>query len=256
MESSQNQENQENEGGNKNVELNWPPLESDPQIFNDYFHSLGLKKTAGFCEMISLTDYKDFLIIKGPLLGIIMNFSKGENKEEIDESKFVEENSVPYYMKQTEVLDNACGLIASLHAFGNSNLEYEKDSILDKFFNGAKGLNAIQRAELLEKSEEFKKVHTNFSELGQTDVKKELENNNCGHYICFINLNDKIYELDGCKKSPLILKEGVNSATFVGEVSKIILERINKKYIKDQVSVMLIYDEKSELTNLLEYLDE
>ena len=57
------------------VKLDWPPLESDPLIFNDYFHSLGLKKDVYFKEMLSLVDYSAFLSINGPLLGVILNYS-------------------------------------------------------------------------------------------------------------------------------------------------------------------------------------
>ena len=56
------------------ITLDWPPLESDPAIFNDYFHSIGLKNDIYFKELLSLVDYSAFLSISGPLLGIILNF--------------------------------------------------------------------------------------------------------------------------------------------------------------------------------------
>ena len=39
------------------IKLEWPPLESDPQIFNDYFHSIGIKSDVFFKELLSLVDY-------------------------------------------------------------------------------------------------------------------------------------------------------------------------------------------------------
>jgi len=96
------------------IKLDWPPLESDPEIFNNYFHSIGLSNKVFFKELLSLLDYKEFLLIEGPLLGIILNYSRAENKQkpQIDKIKPPENNS--YFIKQTNVLDNTCGLIAAL----------------------------------------------------------------------------------------------------------------------------------------------
>ena len=34
------------------TKLKWPPLESDPKIFNDYFHTIGLPSGSFFKELI------------------------------------------------------------------------------------------------------------------------------------------------------------------------------------------------------------
>ena len=38
----------------------WPPLESDPEIFNKYFHSIGVPENVFFKELLGL-DYKEFI---------------------------------------------------------------------------------------------------------------------------------------------------------------------------------------------------
>ena len=58
-------------------------------------------------------------------------------KKEEDEGFGSEENNgiVPFYMKQTKVLDNACGVIACLHAILNNvnKVGITQEGILDTF---------------------------------------------------------------------------------------------------------------------------
>jgi hypothetical protein len=52
------------------------------------------------------------------------------------EDKLLGENAnlVPFYMKQTNVLDNACGIIACLHSVMNQDaVALEPDSVLANF---------------------------------------------------------------------------------------------------------------------------
>ena len=122
------------------IHLEWPPLESDPFIFNEYFHSVGLNKDVYFKEMLSLVDYSALMSISGPVLGVLLNYSRNEKEKE---ESFPKEDSVSYFMKQTNKLDNACGLIAALHCFGNAKngqMKFEKDSALEQFFEKAKNL--------------------------------------------------------------------------------------------------------------------
>ena len=233
------------------IHLDWPPLESDPRIFNDYFHSIGLKKEIFFHEMLSLVDYSAFLSISGPLLGVILNYSRNEKeKEEI----FPKEESVPYFMRQTKKLDNACGLIAAIHCFANAKngkLEFEKGSVLENFFAKAKSLSPMERAKLLENDDQFKKAHEVFSGKGQTNIEKQVKNDYVGHYICFMNINGKLIEFDGIKDAPSVIKENINDTNFLDETLKEIMNRINSKAINEQVNVMVVADPDTQLIDFL-----
>jgi hypothetical protein len=254
-------EDQPEKQGEEEVSLRWPPLESDPTIFNEYFSSIGKKPDVYFKELLSLVDISAFLSISGPLLGVILNFSREEKtKEEIEKlkeeqkNKFPQIKEVPYFMKQTHQLDNACGLIAALHVFGNcknGQMKFETDSVLDKFFSEAKKLSPMDRALLLEKDEKFKKAHKHFSNKGQTDMKKELKNDYVGHYIAFVNINGKLVEFDGIKEWPRIIKEGINDGNFLNLTLEEILRRINSKEIKEQVNVMVVADQETQLVDFL-----
>lgn len=244
-------ENEKKESEEK-IKLDWPPLESDPAIFNNYFHSIGLSNKVFFKELLSLLDYKEFLLIEGPLLGIILNYSRSENKQKPVVDKIKPPENITYFIKQTDVLDNACGLIAALHVFGNNKIDYEKNSILEEFFKNTQKLNYIEKAKFLENFDKFKEAHKTFSNKGQTKM-EDVENKkiNVGHYISFIIENNNLYELDGIKDGPYLLKENVSYSNFLDETSKVIMERIKNKEIEEHVSVMIVYDDKSLVTDFL-----
>ena len=235
----------------ESVKLDWPPLESDPFIFNEYFHSIGMKQDVYFKELLSLVEYSAFLSINGPLLGVILNYSRNEKeKEEV----FPKEESVPYFMRQTNKLDNACGLIAALHCLGNGKngeLKFENGSVLEKFFNKAKPLSPLDRAKLLESDDEFKKAHGHFSGKGQTNIEKQVKEDYVGHYICFANIKGKLIEFDGIKEAPSIIKENIDDKNFLDETLKEILKRIENKAIKEQVNVMVVADPDTQLVDFL-----
>jgi hypothetical protein len=244
---------EEKNDAEENMKFDWPPLESDPDIFNNYFHSIGLSDKVFFKELLSLLDYKEFLLIEGPLLGIMLNYSRVENKKnEPPEDKILLPEKIPYFIKQTDVLDNACGLIAALHIFGNNKIDYIKNSILDEFFINSKKLNYEERAKFLENYNKFKEAHKEFSNKGQTKMEDvEKKKINVGHYISFVIINDNLYELDGIKKGPFLLKENINYTEFLDETSKIIMKRIENKEIDENVNVMIVYDDKSLVTDFL-----
>ena len=56
----------------KKTNFEWPPLESDPAIFNKYFRMLGLPTQVSFEEILSF-DYKEVQIIEGIPFGIAIS---------------------------------------------------------------------------------------------------------------------------------------------------------------------------------------
>ena len=248
----------EDQAEEEEIKLSWPPLESDPKIFNDYFHSIGLKPDVNFKEIISLVDISAFYSISGPLLGLILNFSREERTKEQKEQEnnmFPKTEDVPYFMRQTHELDNACGLIAALHVFANcknGKMEFQPESVLENFYKNAKNLSPMDRAKLLEKDEKFKKAHKHFSDKGQTDIKKQVENDFVGHYIGFVNVGGKLVEFDGVKESPRIIKEGINDGNFLDLTLEEIMRRINNKEIKEQANVMVLVDPETQFIDFLE----
>lgn len=113
-----------------------------------------------------------------------------------------------FYMRQT--IANACGTIAILHAIGNcrdrSSL-VEPNSFCNMLFSQTAKLdlgapasaNAI--ADIIERSTELETLHNDTGSSGQSSVPDDAFTDN--HFICFSEVNGKLYELDGRKNGPV-----------------------------------------------------
>lgn len=232
-----------------NSTLQWPALESDPNIFTSYFSKLGAKSIS-FTELLSL-DYEEFLTVNGPVLGVILNFERGSKQTERKSPQILKPDSVAYFMKQTGQLDNACGLIAGIHVIGNNlkngRAKLEANSILDRFFTQTDSLNFEGRAKVLEAFDEFKTVHSEAAELGQSSTTVEVKN----HYICFIHHQNSIIELDGILGFPYIINEGVEEENFLKSSVEEIKRRYSNGEIGEGMNVMFMGNEQTNVTDLL-----
>ena len=112
-------------------------------------------------------------------------------------------------MKQTEVLDNACGVIACIHSTLNNldKFQLAEGSILSKYHESVKGSSPQERAHALEVNVEFQDAHKASAAQGQSDqavIQADVRH----HFIAFtINQKGQLIELDGQKEGPLVVKE-------------------------------------------------
>jgi ubiquitin carboxyl-terminal hydrolase L3 len=59
----------------KKERFNWPPLESSPEIFYEYMHSLGLKDSMGFFELYGF-DEELLMMNPQPVYGVILAYER------------------------------------------------------------------------------------------------------------------------------------------------------------------------------------
>ena len=96
--------------------FNWPPLESNPEVFTDYLHGIGVPQDWIINQCFGLDD--DCLsFVPKPTIAVIATFETLK-KGATDRGDL--NNQVDYYMKQTKKLDCACGIIACLHSVLNN----------------------------------------------------------------------------------------------------------------------------------------
>ena len=137
-------------------EYNWPPLESDPQIFTDYMNKVGMSADWGFTEIFGLDE--DLLgMVPQPCVAVIAAIERnGDDGKQGDP-----EYPAKFYMKQTGELDNACGIIACIHPILNNQdqIELTEGSILHGFAEDTAGKTPQERAAKLESFTEFKELH-------------------------------------------------------------------------------------------------
>jgi hypothetical protein len=101
------------------------PLESNPDVFTELVHKLGLSESLCFQDVLSLDDLELLAFIPRPAYALVLVFptTEGYNKRMADEDAKADvydgygEGEPVVYFKQT--IYNACGLYALLHAISN-----------------------------------------------------------------------------------------------------------------------------------------
>jgi len=205
------------------AEKRWFPLESNPEVINSFVKKLGMDTaTFSFCDVLSTEDWA-LDMIQGPVLAVLFLFPLKESQvgfragtEPVSEA--TGEGQI-FFTKQ--IVDNACGTIAILHALTNSKsaLTIEEGSYLERFFVETVNLTPIERGDFIGASDEIEVVHVESADEGVSEQIAIDDVTN--HFVCFISHNNRIYELDGRQSAPIDLGEMADGQFLRSAVSAI-----------------------------------
>ncbi|KAI5903585.1 Ubiquitin carboxyl-terminal hydrolase YUH1 [Candida parapsilosis] len=191
------------------------PLESNPSIFTDLSHELGLSPILQFHDVYSLTDPELLSFLPQPIFGIILLFPLTPNYEAYRKEKDAEAESYEtmknrdvYWFKQT--IGNGCGLYALLHLLANISpdliLSHSKINDLATKIQG-RNLSVEEMSLIVEDLEKSITLDDEFGSKGQTEAPSPGDAVDL-HFISFIKGKDNhLYELDGRRKGPIDLGE-------------------------------------------------
>lgn len=219
-------------------QFHWPPLESNPDIFEKYCHQLGLPATWGFGDLYGLDE--DLLeMATQPVMAVIINSERLMQTE--DKEKGNPGTAADFYMKQSGTLDNACGIIACIHAI-LSNLGDDKitlqEGALKNFHSACLGKTPEERAAFLEGFAELQQVHTTFASQGES-AQAESQDEVKHHFVAFVvNSAGQLIELDGTKQGPHVIAEACTDV-LRGSAAEI-QRRITAGEISEDLSMMTL----------------
>jgi ubiquitin carboxyl-terminal hydrolase L3 len=105
------------------------PLESNPDIFTELAHKLGLSSSLVFQDVLSLDDPELLGFLPRPVFALVLVFPTTDDYEkrvqiedaELEELQTCEGTGKVVFFKQT--INNACGLYAILHAVCNGEAQ-------------------------------------------------------------------------------------------------------------------------------------
>ncbi|KAL4428290.1 hypothetical protein ABPG75_002379 [Micractinium tetrahymenae] len=197
------------------AEKKWIPLESNPDVLNEYAGKLGVDLEASglrFCDMWSL-DEELLAMVPRPVAAVLLLFpitdeTEAACKQEQQgiEARGQEVSPAVYYMKQT--IGNACGTIGLLHSLANNAqaLKIAEGSFLQQFLAATEGLGPAERGAYLEHPPEgapdIDSIHESAARQGATVAPPPDEDVNL-HFAAFVCRDGALYELDGRKAAPI-----------------------------------------------------
>jgi ubiquitin carboxyl-terminal hydrolase L3 len=217
--------------------FNWPPLESDPEIFTSYLSKLGLSNDYKFDEVFSLDDEIVNMFQETNPLAVIVNYERSKVPKNISQDTI----SAPFFMHQNGKLDNACGVIAALHSVGNNldSIKLHENSILSSFFIENKNKSPEEIAINLQNNTLFQECHKEYSSQGQSNLcsnQNEVRN----HFVSFVLVNGNVVELDGVVGKPLVIEKNVDKSELLVKVIKEIKQRLANDIITESLNVMIL----------------
>lgn len=191
------------------------PLESNPAVFTEVTHGLGVSSSLVWADVLSIDDPEILALTPRPALALVLVFPTTPTWESAKQEE--EANSEPYTGKGPEepvvwwkqTIYNACGLYGILHAIcnGPARQYIQPGTVIADLLEKAIPLEPGERALVLEGSSELEKIHTAAALKGDT-APPEHEDDEVGcHYTCFVTSNKtgNLYLLDGDRKGPIDL---------------------------------------------------
>ena len=218
----------------KEEKFQWPPLESNPEIFSEYMHRIGLSPQFAIGEVFGFDE--DLLaFLPQPIYGVIVAFERLKNDR--DKGNPEDVKLVDFYMDQTGTLDNACGIIACLHASLNTPVDILPDSVLDTFQKDNIDKTPAERCVALEENNGFKDLHKSFAMKGQSAAITSNQDKVKHHFVAFVVKDGKLIELDGTKQGPNVI--GDCEDVLRGSIAEI-QKRLAAGEISDQLNMMTL----------------
>lgn len=180
--------------------MRWIPLEANPEIMEEYVQNLGVQNKLQFLDVYCLDEMMQSFL-PAPVLAILLLYPLNDDTETLSVGEAMDTPGL-IFIKQT--VNNACGTVAILHALANinGNLKIKDGSFLKEFLPKLHNLTPLQRGQAMETEQQLSDLHEHSASEGQTKAPSPRCKTNL-HFICFMEKDNKLYELDGRKEKPI-----------------------------------------------------
>ncbi|XP_076231548.1 ubiquitin carboxy-terminal hydrolase L5 [Calliopsis andreniformis] len=205
---------------------NWCLIESDPGVFTELIKQFGVKG-AQVEELWSLDD--EYFENLKPIHGLIFLFKWVQDDE--PSGTIVEDNTNDKIFFAKQVINNACATQAILSVLLNcKHSDISLGPNLEEFKNFCQGMDANIRGLLLSNSNVIREAHNSFSRqtLFEYDSRQASKDDDVFHFVSYVPIDGRLYELDGLKEGPVDLGPCPPGDQWVQAAKPIIQKRINK----------------------------
>ena len=187
----------------------WLRLESDPEVFTKFLHNLGVGQEYAVLDVLGFEPDVLSLVPKSTVGFIFISPEAGPGEELSSPPEGL------YWMKQ--MVGDACGTVAVIHAVVNSGIALEPGSILEKFVNKTRNMSPEEKGIALGEDTEFAAAHEAAAKDGNTAVTGPSYDRMHGHYMAFVHNQGRLYEMTGSR----IIDHGPTSPeTFLVDAGK------------------------------------
>lgn len=225
----------------------WCLIESDPGVFSELIRKFGCKGVQ-VEELWSLDD-QQFDSLK-PIHGLIFLFKW--TKDTTDPSgSIVQDSRLDKIFFAKQVIENACATQAILSVLLNCrHPDVKIGPTLSDLKEFCQGFDANMKGLTISNSQVISSVHNSFArqQIFEFDPSMSKKQEDAYHFISYVPIDGRLYELDGLKAGPIDLGP-VPADTDWTSVVKPIIEKRMKRYSEGEIhfNLMAIISDKKML---------
>jgi len=216
---------------------NWCLIESDPGVFTDLIRGFGV--TGIQVEELYSLDPESFEMIK-PIHGLIFLFKWIGNTE--PDGAVVSDDRLDQIVFMKQVIENSCATQAILSVLLNcTHSDVDLGATLTDFKQFVSNFDPETKGLALTNSDTIRGVHNSFARqtLFELDDKTPSKEEDAFHFVAYLPINGRLYELDGLKEGPIDLGEIPKGVEWT-DVCRPILETRMAKYSEGEIHFNLM----------------
>uniref|UniRef100_A0A1Y1JZ11 Ubiquitin carboxyl-terminal hydrolase n=1 Tax=Photinus pyralis TaxID=7054 RepID=A0A1Y1JZ11_PHOPY len=222
---------------------NWCLIESDPGVFSELIREFGVKGVQ--VEELWSLDGEQFENLK-PIHGLIFLFKWAKDDE--CSGSIVQDSRLDKIFFAKQVIENACATQAILSVLLNCrHSDLKLGTTLTELRDFCQGFDANMKGLTISNSPVIRSVHNSFARqtLFEFDNSMTAKSDDVFHYVGYIPIDGRLYELDGLKPGPLDLGPIPADTDWTDFVRPIIDKRI-QKYSEGEIhfNLMAIVSDK------------
>jgi len=236
----------------------WCLIESDPGVFTELIREFGVKGLQ--VEELWGLDAENFERLS-PVRGLIFLFKWiGTSSVASTEGTVVQDSRLDNIFFARQVIQNACATQAIISILLNcSTTDVELGPVLGEFKEFTKTFDPAMKGLALSNSDTIRSVHNSFSRqtIFEFDQKSATKDDDVFHFVGYIPVDGRLYELDGLREGPIDLGPIPEGKDWTEVVRPVLQDRINK-YSEGEIHFSLlavIPDRKDEYERKLSDLE-
>uniref|UniRef100_A0A3P8UR93 Ubiquitin carboxyl-terminal hydrolase n=1 Tax=Cynoglossus semilaevis TaxID=244447 RepID=A0A3P8UR93_CYNSE len=208
----------------------WCLMESDPGVFTELIKGFGCKGAQ--VEEIWSMEPENFENLK-PVHGLIFLFKWQPGEEPA--GSIVQDSRLDQIFFAKQVINNACATQAIVSVLLNcSHSDMLLGDTLTEFREFSQSFDAFASKHLMMTNKnKTKELHTGFfcfffrQQMFEFDAKSSAKDEDAFHFVSYVPVNGRLYELDGLREGPIDLGT-CNQDDWISAVRPVIEKRIQK----------------------------
>jgi len=226
----------------------WCLIESDPGVFTELIREFGVKGIQ--VEELWALDAEHFERL-APVHGLIFLFKWiGTSSVTSTDGTLVQDNRLDKIFFARQVIQNACATQAIVSVLLNcSNPGVDLGPVLGEFKEFTKTFDPAMKGLALSNSDTIRSVHNSFARqtMFEFDQKSAAKDEDVYHFVGYIPVDGRLYELDGLREGPIDLGPIPDGKDWTEVVRPVLQDRISK-YSEGEIhfSLLAIVPDKKE----------